>query len=294
MTWKDAGTRYPGPVPPEDGVLPLAFPDNVVVREQMGRFQASVQFMDHDFGVLMAALDRPGLRESTLVMFTTDHGISGPDSKGTLSDLGTEIALIARNPDGFGTGSSSDALIPNIDFRPTLCEAARVPIPPEVEGRSFLPVLRGAPYAPNAYVFSERNFHGESAGRHAEVCVDAFDPVRAVRTARYHYIRWLRPAFGNRPPAAWEVPPHYVPEGPPLHHGWPETGEPRPGEALFDCLHAPQEWVNLAGRPEYRTIREDLSARLNRWMEDTGDFLLRDNVPSPPKPEGLGEGWPLE
>jgi len=292
VTWKDVGTRIPGPVPPEETAIPLGFPDTPRMREEMSRFQASAAFMDHHFGRLMEALDRLGLRDNTLVVFTTDHGISGPRAKGTLFDFGTEIALLVRNPGGKGAGTVSDALIPNIDFRPTLCQAAGTVPEGPVNGRSFFPLLNGEPWTPNAAAFFERNFHGEHKGRHEDGYQDAFDPVRSIRTTQYHYIRWWRPEQRRATPRPWEVPGSYQPDGPGFQHAWPEMAESRPHEALYDTARDPQEWINLAGRPEYREVKDGLAARLEQWMRETDDFLLRGEVPAPPEPSGWGPAWP--
>lgn len=290
-TWKDAGLRFPGPTPPDQTVVPIGFPDTPALRARLGAFQAALQFMDFQFGRLLDALDRLHLRHNTLVIFTTDHGIAGPGAKGTLFSLGTEIALLIRTPDGTGAGSTCPHLIPNIDLRPTLCQAAGLTPPPEIQGRSFWPLLCGKPYTPNAHAFFERNFHGEHPGRHDPAHGDAFDPIRSVRTPQYHYLRWWRPTLRSRHPFPWEADSHQ-PDGPEFHHTWPDTGLPRPQEALFDTTRDPQEWINLAHRPEYQSIRSDLASRLNRWMIETDDFLLRGQVPAPPEPPGWGPAWP--
>jgi hypothetical protein len=66
----------------------------------------------------------------------------------------------------------------------------------------------------------------------------------------------------------------------------------RPHEALYDTTRDPQEWINLAERPEYRGVKEDLAARLEQWMRETDDFLQRGEVPEPPEAPGWGPAWP--
>lgn len=95
------------PVDPHDSVLvPPYLPDNRIVREEMAGFARLVQQLDEAVGVMLNALNRAGLVERTLVVFTTDHGIDMPRAKGTLHDPGIETALILRWPGVIPAGAS--------------------------------------------------------------------------------------------------------------------------------------------------------------------------------------------
>ncbi len=117
--------------------------------------------MDDAFGRLMAALDRQGLRDSTLVFFTSDngpaitaqhpHGSAGRlrDKKGSLYEGGIRVPGILRWPGRTKPGSVSDEPVGGVDFLPTACALAGLEAPRDrvLDGASFLPVLDGQPVA---------------------------------------------------------------------------------------------------------------------------------------------------
>lgn len=293
-TWGSAEELYGGPVPREDVWMPLYCKDTPEQREQLARFQAAIGFMDEHFGRLLRGLERLGLGEDTIVVFTTDHGISAPRSKGTLYERGVEIALLVRLPDARMAGTSVEHLIQNIDFAPTLLEAAGVPRPEELQGRSFWPLLDGGDYGPHDAVFIERNFHGERPFPGADRAIDLFDPIRAVRTPEYHYIRWFRPEIRPRYLLLGEEPLDPETVGQRFECATPPTGRPRNAEELYDIRHDPLEFVNVADRPEYREVKADLSQRLEDWMVRTDDFMPDGPVPERPEEPGWGPDWPRE
>ncbi len=277
-TWSKAEQLYGGPVPPERVYLPPHVPETPQARERLGRFQAAIRYVDNQFGRLLEGLDRLDYAQDTIAVFTTDHGISAPRSKGTLYDRGVEIALLMRLPDGRLAGTAVDHLLQNMDLPPTLLEAAGAAASDALQGRSFWPLLEGSDYRPHERIFVERNFHGEPRvfGRAGDF-VDRYDPQRAVRTPEFHYILRLDPRVKCRQWLPWEVPQEGRPTG---AFGLPEPREPRPEEELYHVRHDPQEFVNLAGRPEWQDVRRELRRRLVRWMRETDDFALRGEVPS--------------
>ncbi|MFA6546237.1 MAG: sulfatase-like hydrolase/transferase [Limisphaerales bacterium] len=117
--------------------------------------------MDAAFGRLMGALDQRGLRENTLVFFTSDngpaitvqhpHGSAGPlrDKKGSLYEGGIRVPGIVRWPVRTKPGSVSDQAVCGVDFLPTACAAAGIEPPRDrvLDGASFLPLLDGKPIA---------------------------------------------------------------------------------------------------------------------------------------------------
>jgi len=284
-TWHRVDEWHGGAVPPDDVYLPPFLPDRPALRAAFGRFQAAMRFMDAHFGRLIEGLSRLGHDRDTVVVFTTDHGIAAPRAKGTLYERGVETALLIRMPDGVCAGAAIDRLTPNIDLVPTLLEAAGADVPANLPGRSFWPLLRGRPCAAHDAIFTERNFHGEQRvhGREGDF-IDRYDPVRAVRTDRFHYIRYFDPGVKGQPWLPFETPV----DGIAGEWGLPAPRRPRPEEELFDVMQDPQEFVDLAARPEYRAVKADLSARLRRWMEETDDFALRGDVPRRPEPPGWG------
>jgi len=293
-SWARTEEMYGGSVPPEDVWVPPYCPDTSLLRRLFGRFQAAIRYMDAQFGRLLEGLERLGYAGNTIVVFTTDHGISASRSKGTLYDRGVETALMVSLPDRAGAGTRVPHVIQNIDLTPTLLEAAGVAVPAEVQGRSFWPLLAGRPYTPHEAIFIERNFHGEHAHRGADGYVDRYDPVRAVRTPDFHYIRWFRPEIKPRPLLPFEVPGGWAEVGERLDSAWPPSDLPRNSEELYHVAHDPLEFVDVADRPEYRQVKARLAARLEDWMKETDDFALRGKVPRRPQEPGWGPSWPLQ
>lgn len=288
-SWGKTDELYGGPVPPEDVYIPPYLPDLAEFRENFGRFQAAIRYMDTHFGRLIEGLKKLGHDRDTIIVFTTDHGISAPRSKGTLYDRGVEIALLVRRPEAEMAGTTVDHLIQNIDYTPTLLEAASVSRPDALQGKSFWPLLSGGAYEPHDAIFIERNFHGEHRTHGSEGdFVDRYDPVRAIRTRDYHYIRHLDPSIKCRPWLPFEVEAELprLPEE--ARDRMPPPRDPRPDEELYDVAHDPLEFTNIADRPEFRHVRKHLRARLDGWMKETDDFVLRGKTPQRYEAPGWG------
>ena len=107
-------------------------------------YYASVAFMDAQVGRILDGLEQLGLRDSTAVIFTSDHGYHlgehGFWQKTNLHEEVTRVPLIISVP-GLKPGRSQ-SLAELIDIYPTLAELAGLDIPGEVQGRSLVPVLK--------------------------------------------------------------------------------------------------------------------------------------------------------
>lgn len=113
--------------------------------------------MDDAFGRLMKKLDDSGLRDNTLVLFTSDngpavtpqhpYGSAGPlrDKKGSLFEGGIRVPGILRWPGKTKPGSVSDEPVCGVDFLPTICAITGIQPPGDraLDGGSWLPVLTG-------------------------------------------------------------------------------------------------------------------------------------------------------
>jgi N-sulfoglucosamine sulfohydrolase len=285
------GLRYGPAVPPEDVYIRDDTPDDPLTRQAFGKFQASIRYMDTHVGRLFAAIEELGFADDTLVVFTTDHGIADLRSKGTLYDRGVEIALLVQTPGRSRRDIVIDTLIQNIDYVPTMLDAAGIPVPADVQGKSFWPLLAGGAYEPHEHLFIERNFHGEhlEGSVEGDGHVDMYDPVRAVRTKHFHYLRYFEPEKKHRAWLADEVAGRLHADGGGLDYLWPQRTEPREAEELFCVTDDPQERVNLAASPQCARIKDELSALLEEWMRRTDDHVLR-GAPQE-RPEEPGWDW---
>lgn len=126
-----------------------------------------VEYMDKTIGRIVRKLDDLGLRENTLILFTGDNGtavgiasqmqdggtING--GKGSTTDAGTHVALIANWKGTIPAGKARGDLVDFSDILPTLAEVSGVSLPEGVtiDGRSFLPQLRGRKGNPRDWIF---------------------------------------------------------------------------------------------------------------------------------------------
>jgi arylsulfatase A-like enzyme len=246
---------------------PESIPDTPPVRGDADAFARSASAFDEGVGVVLDALDASGLAGRTLVICTTDHGLSVPRGKANLTDLGLGVLLILRGPGGFGGGRLCDALVQHLDIFPTLCDLAGLEHPSWLQGRSLLPLARDEAGEVRDAIFAELTYHV------------AYDPQRAVRTHRHKYVRRFsdrrRPVLAN------------LDDGPAkdlwVAAGWGERE--LPDEELYDLLFDPVELDNRIADPAYADVRAELQAALERWMHETDDPLLHGPVPPPPGAE---------
>ncbi len=127
-------------------------------------YAGMIQSLDESMGRLLSELDALGLSDNTIVVVTSDHGglsncgwnrgrplatSNAPlrAGKGHLYEGGTRIPLIVKWPGVAKAGVTTDALVANTDFYPTLLELAGAPAKPEqhLDGLSFVDALRGNP-----------------------------------------------------------------------------------------------------------------------------------------------------
>ncbi len=113
----------------------------------MQDYLATVQSVDDSVGRLLAFLDGQGLARHTLVVYTSDQGFflgdHGLYDKRFMYEESIRMPFLVRWPAAIRRGTTSDAIALNIDFAPTFLEAAGLPIPAEMQGRSLLPIFGG-------------------------------------------------------------------------------------------------------------------------------------------------------
>ena len=128
----------------EEDFVATPFPivNNKETRHDFSCYLQSLRTADECLGAVLDAIDRLGLRDDTVVMFTTDHGVSFPEMKCTLKDTGTGVALFLRHPQ-IGRGSS-DAMVSHIDVFPTICDMLGLEKPDWLQGTSLLPLMQGS------------------------------------------------------------------------------------------------------------------------------------------------------
>ena len=113
----------------------------------MRDYLATIQSVDDNVGRVLSFLDGHGLGRNTLVVYTSDQGFflgdHGMFDKRFMYEESLRMPFLVRWPAAIKAGTRSDAMALNVDFAPTFLDAAGVAVPPAMQGRSLLPVLRG-------------------------------------------------------------------------------------------------------------------------------------------------------
>ena len=117
-----------------------------VARHLVHGYLAAVSYSDAMIGRALEALERHGIADRTIIILWGDHGYQlGEHSlwaKHSTFRTSLQVPLIVRAPGITPRGASTGALVELVDLFPTICELAGIPKPPQLEGDSFLPVLR--------------------------------------------------------------------------------------------------------------------------------------------------------
>jgi arylsulfatase A len=155
-------------------------PDSQPGADQDQLYADNIEYMDKLVGQLMAELDRLGLREKTVVMFSGDNGTARPGvqastvdgqaisgMKGTMLEGGSRVPLLVNWPGVTPAGVVNHDLIDFSDFFPTFADLAGAPLPDGVtiDGHSFAAQVRGEEGSPREWVYVELN--GKSYARDA-------------------------------------------------------------------------------------------------------------------------------
>lgn len=247
-------SRIPAPIPPawqNDPLAPALFrncaglqglaglcPDEWITMRRY--YLASVAFIDEQVGRILRAIEDRGLKETTTVLFTADHGDllgdHGLPYKGAWHyDACIRVPLIAWGA-GVRAGVCS-APVETMDLFPTVLELAGVQDIPATEGRSLVPWLRGE--TPDGW---RQECYAESFATYNDV--ERRNWARTVRTEAYRYTLY---ADGG-------------------------------GEMLFDLRADPDEQTNLAGDPATATVRSELRGRLLERIIGQDDPLPARNL----------------
>ena len=113
----------------------------------MQDYLATVQSVDDNVGRLLDYLDRSGLSQNTIVIYTSDQGFflgdHGLFDKRFMYEESLRMPLLVRWPGVVRRGVRIGAMALNVDFAPTFLDAAGLSVPPDMQGRSLVPILRG-------------------------------------------------------------------------------------------------------------------------------------------------------
>jgi arylsulfatase A-like enzyme len=207
----------------------------------MAQYHELVYGIDVALGRIREVLDRQGVADNTVIIYTSDNGfICGSHGYGgkvlPLEESALAPLLIYDPRATTGHGKRCNALTGNVDFAPTILELAGVPVPDQVDGVSLVPLVR----------------HPEQGVREHLPFINAWPrnyPTTSlsIMTARWKYTYW-----------------------------WYAGDGMEPAEDLFDTENDPLELKNLAGDPQYAEVMNDMRARydreLERWRENVVSY----------------------
>ena len=156
-------------------------------RDFLARYYGLISQVDHNVGRVLDWLDAKGLAEDTLVLFVSDHGDMagehGRYGKKTFHEGSMRVPLLVRHSRRFPAGHVVGSLVdPAVDTMPTLLELCDIPVPDQVQGQSYAPLLEGGTEPIRGAV-------------HYEICKEEEGPEaypvpeRGVRTLDWLYVR---------------------------------------------------------------------------------------------------------
>jgi uncharacterized sulfatase len=148
--------------------------------EVLAAYYACVSFMDAQVGVLLDALDRQKLWDSTILVLVSDNGIQrgehGLWRKNVLFEESTRVPLLMATPGLQQPGVATRSFAELVDIYPTLTELAGLPSPTGLQGTSLAPLLQDPSRTVKTAVFTVTH-RGRQLGR-------------SIRTERYRFTRW--------------------------------------------------------------------------------------------------------
>ncbi len=158
----------------------------------------------------------------------------------------------------------SIVMVSVIDIFPTICELIEIEKPAWLDGTSVMPLIREEKKEIRENIFSQVNYHA------------AYEPMRAIRTKRYKYIR----RYGSK---RTPVLPN-CDDGPSkqywLDNGWKDMI--LPDEELYDLVFDPNERNNLVGDPIKQEVLNKMRTNLDQMMKKTDDPLINGFIVAPP------------
>ena len=263
--------------------VPRFLPDTAGVRHGRAKFLYEVCHVDGTLGGVLKLLEERGELANTLLVVTSDNGTAVPRSKASPYDWGLHEPMVMMWPARVKGNRRVDDFVNFADLAPTILEAAGLPVPKEMSGRSVLGVLfsgRSGRVDPSrSWTAGGLEWHGE------------LPPInkasRMIRDERYQYIVNYSPAprmilspDARRPDDEYASTAERSeltgllakhPDHPSVKPFVTLHVDPPPREELYDCEADPFELKNLADSAEYAAVKARLKAQLEAYQHQTKD-----------------------
>ncbi len=259
--------RYANPFVPQDLRF---FPGDW--QSQLPDYYGCIAKIDEAAGTILKTLAEEGMEENTIFGFASDHGCHfrtrNTEYKRSPHESSIHVPLVIQGP-GFNRSQVISQLVSMVDIAPTLLEAAGVPIPGTMQGKSAMPLVEG-----------------RAEGWRNEVFIQMSEFVvgRALRTEQWTYAVAATNRKGEIPsPRGDRYTEHQTPN---LTGG--STIAPYSDRyveyQLYDLFSDPHQLVNLTGRDESLRVAAELRERLKVRMADAGDHPAEIGPPIFPYP----------
>ncbi len=296
-------------IKPDDlkGKLPKHLPDVPEFREDFASYLGEIQAFDAQVGVLVKRLEDAGELDHTVIVISGDHGAPGfPGGKCNLYDFGTNVTLAIRWP-GQPGGRFIDDFVNLMDLAPTFIEIGGAAIPPGVNGKSIVSVMKAGK---SGLVEKERDYVITGRERHVSIAREGNLPYpqRALRKDGFLYIHNFKPermpmgdsknltdsftpdqdslenntyeAFpdmDSSPAKAWLIQ-HRHDSQYKWHFDY--AFAKRPQEELYDLSKDPDATINVAKEAGYAEVKAKMAAELMEKLKAVGDpRVTADPVP---------------
>ncbi|MCX2181214.1 sulfatase-like hydrolase/transferase [Streptomyces sp. SKN60] len=205
----------------------------------IGGYLGQIKRVDEGVGRLRDCLRSLGIEDDTVLAWTADHGshfrTRNGEYKRSAHEASVRVPFVLTGP-GFQGGGRIRQPVSTVDLMPTLLDAAGLPVPAGVHGRSLRPLVGG----------------GSELDRPFSVFVQLSEDVigRAVRTDRWKYVVT-------------------APDGPDGPDAWHERASDRYRETeLYDLAADPYELENLVGLTSHRRVADGLRDALGTWLKE--------------------------
>ncbi len=173
--------------------VPSFLPDSDEVRSDILDYFYEIQWFDQHLGRMLKTLESRGMLENTLVIVTSDNGMSFPRAKANVYEYGIHMPLAISWPERYRKGVSIDDVVNLIDVTATVFDASGIGIPDTVSGKSLGNLLSTT--AENRTDSDKaRQFTLSGRERHSSSRFNSLGyPQRCVRTSEFLYIRNYTP-----------------------------------------------------------------------------------------------------
>ena len=278
--------------------VPAFLPDTPETREELAQYYQSCARIDQGFGRLLAILKEAGVYDTTLIVFTADHGMAFSGGKTTVYDPGLKVPFVVRNPYETNRGVRSEAMISHIDITPSLLDFAggldsESNGPKKWRNPDTFWKERGEAMKENRDGGNTfRSYHGKSwisilgdpKGKHWDTIhashtfheIQMYYPMRVVRDQQYKLI-WniadgLPYPFASDLWAAssWQA---QFQKGMDAPYGRKTVGQyiHRPKFELYDIAKDPDETRNLAGNSDFQKVLVTYQEKLKDFQREMDD-----------------------